>query len=222
MAMATAIEEKNTHLSLEEQVGKSKRYTRLVASIDKALSESRKSIDTKAAVAECYGADASIFSGGDEAGEDDTTTMLANLIELTIDRVNDRIRSEMSVILEQVGAREKLSAFDKVIDVFERYEQSKVDVENNDRASSKEQAAASRLPSGISAENVLKYQDYAIKVEERDRILSEIRRIEAENETLMSQLERRRVMIGEVTTKVEETGKGIERAANGCSFNGVC
>uniref|UniRef100_A0A7S2A1Q6 Uncharacterized protein n=1 Tax=Trieres chinensis TaxID=1514140 RepID=A0A7S2A1Q6_TRICV len=201
-----------------EQHVESKRYNSLVSAIKKALLETRNSIDTKAAVAECF--DVSMYADGD-GGQDETTDMLANLIGGVIDRVNDQITSEIDIILKREGAREKLVALDRIIDEFEREEREKSQAEDMDRMSSREAVALSCLPPEISPDDVFNFHAYSIKMKERDGLLAEIASVEAENESLQKEIEQGRVLIGAAVAGVETKGKYIEKSATACSYSGV-
>mmetsp|Transcript_5792 Transcript_5792/g.10261 ORF Transcript_5792/g.10261 Transcript_5792/m.10261 type:complete len:212 (-) Transcript_5792:150-785(-) len=193
-----------------------KRFRRLVDVIDKALEESKKGIDTKAAIVDSYGDDASIFGGGDDGND-----MLSKLLEGMIDRVNDRVKTEVMDVLKKECVNDKLLRFENLIEHFEQIDQEEREVEKNDKNSARNAADEAKLPGGITPEDIINFHAYRVKTQERDQLLAEVTSIEAENEAIQSNIQQANDSIKKYMDQMDAKGKSLEGAADLCSFSVV-
>uniref|UniRef100_A0A6U3ZXU4 Uncharacterized protein n=1 Tax=Ditylum brightwellii TaxID=49249 RepID=A0A6U3ZXU4_9STRA len=196
-----------------------KRYKCLVDAIHKALSESRKSFDTRLAVALCYGENASIFAGGGDGGEDDATEILANLIDDVLERTNERVRNDIQNFLKNERVNEKLLKIEDIIDTYDKEEQQHAEAEESDRQSARDAAGQSKLPIGVTPDDILIYNSYQIKLKQKKQLLAQIASVEAEKEVIERQIEKGRNAILKATEEVTEKSNNIGRTADICSFS---
>ena len=69
--------------------------------------------------------------------------------------------------------------------------------------------------------DVLSYQAYRIKVQERDALLAELASVEAENDAIARQIEKGSALIQDAVQEVEGKGKVLDKTADVGSFSGV-
>lgn len=195
---------------------KPKTFARLVKTINTSLRESQNSIDTHAAVEKCYGDDASIFGEKESA-----TDMLANLITGTIEHVNERIKEEIKDILRNEKVDSKLLVLDMVTNEQRRLQWTQKEAEDEDRRSVQEALKRSKLPDGITVDNLLDFQAYTIKTQARDDILGKIGNRERENQALRDQIEEEKRKIRERIESMDGNAEVLDKTANMCSFHGI-
>ena len=90
--------------------------------------------NTRAAVLECYGEDASIFADS-SCDDGDSTDILANLIDDAMERTNERLEKEFGVMLEKNEMKNHLMILDQVIDDHARKDREKKEAEEYDQHS---------------------------------------------------------------------------------------
>jgi len=193
-----------------------KTFNRLVKIIDRSLRESQNSIDTRAAVEKCYGDDASIFGEKESA-----TDMLANLIQGTIEHVNERIKEEIEVILRNEKVDSKLLVLDTVMNEQRRQERIKKEAEDEDRRSVQDALNKSKLLDGITVDNLLDFQAYTIKTQARDDILAKIGHREEENQALRNHIEEEKRKIRDRIESINGDAETLDKTATLCSFHGI-
>jgi len=204
----------------ESNTENSRRYRHLLMALEKTLTESKRTLDARSAAAEAFGADTHSFDedgGGGKAGVD----VLADLIHECVDAANDQVREGIAAVLSSNDAAARLALLDQLLDHFEAADQAARDAEESDRASARSAVQDVTLPEGVDAMDVLSYQAYRIKVQERDALLAELASVEAENDSIARQIEKGSALIQDAVQQVEEQGKVLEKTADVGSFSGV-
>lgn len=189
-------------------VSESIRFQKLLQVIDKALSESRKSFDTAAAIQECFGDDASIFGA----------TTLAKLLDSLVERVNDAAKQRILQTLEKEGVEAKLKHVEDVICAIEKVREQQNQSETLDRQSATNAMKKAKLPDGMHPDDIVSHRAYTIMKEERDGLAQEIAAMEEESKLMQQQIEEAERKIKQGLEKVEETGAKLEQTADACSF----
>lgn len=223
-----------THIHDQNEPAQSQRMTNILNVMDKALMESRKGINVANAVAECYGEDVSIFAAptsssshikqrvgenNNKEERDSAQTMLANLIDETLERLNNRIKSKFSDFLKQEGLNSRLLLLESIIKEFEDNERSEHEREEEDKISAMSLAKKSALPEGIEVEHVLKYHNYRLKIQERDSLLLDLENVEIEIESVRRQIKKGEDSIAYKMNQIMQLDNGISRSADLCAFS---
>jgi len=189
-----------------------KRFQRLVATIDKSLSESRKAFDTISAVKECYGDDASLF---ENAG---TENMLGEVMDGMVEGVNERVKEEMMKVFATKNVEEKLRKVENIIIAFDNLEAQEKKQEANDRQSARNALHSTKLPDGVSPSDIVSYHAHTTMKEEQNKLLAEISEIEGEIQQMEEQLEKGNSAIEKQMKNINEVGTELERTADVCSM----
>lgn len=195
--------------------------------LEKALKEVVDSVDTDKAVNECYGQDASIFSGKtsplrEDSAEEGTSevNMLSNLIKETIFKINERVKSEIITVLEKEEVNEKLLNLERLLEEFEESEKKHQLMEEKDKKETQEVLDnVLNIPVGLSPLDLIKHHEYKLKLKEKDHLLSEIASLEAETELIEVQIKKGNSIIKTKLEEISEKGEQISRTANICSHS---
>jgi len=212
--MATEMEkERNTN---DVNQNESKTFNKLLKTVNRSLLECKNSIDTRAAVEECYGNDTAIFGDKNSA-----TDMLANLIDGSIERINDLVKTDIDDIFRKEKVEFKLYVLDKVIEEYWHRDQMQKNAEEDDRKSVQDALQRSKLPDGVTVDELLEFQAYKIKLQARDDLQAKIDNVEKENQKLVEEIEEVTSKFQERVIPIDEKAKTLGITANLCSFNGV-
>lgn len=187
--------------------------------LEKTLTESKRTLDARSAAAEAFGSDTHSFDedGGGKSGVD----VLADLVHECVDTANDQVREGIAAVLSSNDAAARLALLDDLLDHFDAADQAARDAEESDRASARDAVQDVTLPEGVDVTDVLSYQAYRIKVQERDALLAELASVEAENDSIARQIEKGSALIKDAVRQVEDKGKVLEKTADVGSFSGV-
>lgn len=196
----------------------SRRYRHLLMALEKTLTESKRTLDARSAAAEAFGNDTHSF---DEDGGKSGVDVLADLVHECVDTANDQVREGISAVLSSNDAAARLALLDDLLDHFDAADRAARDAEESDRASARSAVQDVTLPEGVDVTDVLSYQAYRIKVQERDALLAELASVEAENDSIARQIEKGSALIKDAVQEVEEKGKILEKTADVGSFSGV-
>jgi len=191
-------------------------FDRLLRIIHGSLHESQKSIDTRSAVEKCYGEDTSIF--GEKTSAID---ILANLINGSIENVNEDMKEEIEDIMRKEMVDLKLQVLDAITEEQRNQDWTKKEAEDEDRQSAQDALTISKLPNGITTKNFLEFQAYAMKSKARDEILAEIGKYEKDNQALQKKVEEERQKISERIKSIDNDVDILDNTANTCSFHGI-
>jgi len=216
--MAELQKEQNTIQNTDDlkPTKESKTFCKLLKSINRGLNECQRSIDTREAVEECYGDDASIFGEKDSA-----TDMLANLISGSIERINEQVMKGVDDIFKKEQVETKLFTLDKTIEDYWTQKMEEKCTEDDDRQSVQDALQRSKLPDGVGVDDLLRLQAYKIKSEARDEIRAKLSTIEKENKAMQNEIEELKGKFQERLKCIDEKAKNLDGTANLCSFNGV-
>ena len=196
----------------------SRRYRHLLMALEKTLTESKRTLDARSAAAEAFGSDTHSF---DEDGGKSGVDVLADLIHECVDTANDQVRESISAVLSSNDAAARLALLDELLDHFDAADRAEREAEESDRASARGAVQDVTLPEGVDVTDVLSYQAYRIKVQERDALLAELASVEAENDSIARQIEKGSALINDAVQQVEDKGKILEKTADVGSFSGV-
>ena len=196
-----------------EEEAKGKRLGRFRSVLDKALAESSKLIDSRAAVLECYGEDASIFADS-SCDDGDSTDMLANLIDDAMERTNERLEKEFGVMLEKNEMKNHLMILDQVIDDHAREDREKKEAEEYDQHSSRLAISRSKLPEKVTVTDALAYHRYNIMVANQNKLDANLACIKSENEDILHQLKIEKDNIKMQLSRMKEEEKLLKKSAD--------
>ena len=214
----------------------SRRLRQFLKTIDKALSEARKSMDTQAAVEECYSDDAAIFAGisGDDTiamnekrgkkrsrdeEEKEAKKMLADLIEGMMDSVNHQVRREVEALIQKEGLNSKFATIEKISHILQKKDIQKKAEEAEDRQKTKEALhKLLKLPDGCSPMHVINYHAYRVKLEQKEALLAEIQKVNDETKDIESQIKERKENIFQGVQNIEQVRDTITNTADICSL----
>ena len=220
----------NTVTMNKKETAREARYQCLLKLIDKALSQSRQSFDVSKAVQECYGEDASIFEdvavaaqegkddGGAENGGHGNSNLLTNAIENMIDTVNDRVKEEIEQFLREHNVCENLTLVDSIIAQLDQQDAEQAQAEKEDRESALRAFEAVKLPKGVSPEDVLSYHKFELRRKERDALVDELAKVEAEIKKLEEQQAATESRTKESMLQMGKVEHELERSADACSL----
>jgi hypothetical protein len=209
MTVAAATTPSDSKMSTEATTAQSSvRYECFLTLLNKALSESRKSFDTAKAVKDCYGEDASMF--------DDN--MLVTVIDGMIDKVNDRVKEEMLQILQEKNVRVTLQNLEGILAQLDEAEKAVKQAEQEDQQSARDALETVRLPKDVTPQNVLSYHAFEVMQKERDDLIEELEKVQAETKELEQQQANAKAVVQERVQKIETVAKELERSADMCSM----
>ena len=217
----------------------SKRMQQFLRVLDKALYESRISIDTLNAVEECYGKDAAIFAGlGEDCDENDSTSfskenrkrtreedekegriVLAKLIDDMLDRINEEMRIEVKAMIQRTDLPAKFAKLEKIAHILQKKDNEKKLQEEAERRKLKEALKQlTNLPDDCEPMHVINYHAYKVKLEQKEALLAEICSIDAEINNIQAQISKVNETIQNGLQDIEEFGDAISSAADICSL----
>lgn len=221
----------------------SKRGTKFLQTIDKALLESKRKIDTDEVVENCYGDDAAIFIGSDdtisfsplnknnrsnnnnkkrsrnsnEEVDDENRQakkMLSNLIANTLESINANIKREVKELVLKENTDEKLTKLEEYISVINKKDNEIKEREHNNRQEIKRiMSRFTKFPEGCSPLDIVKYRIHKTKCKEKEDLLAEIKSLEDQNQSLQVVIEEKKDSI----EKKEALGNSVSELANMCS-----
>ena len=202
----------------EKSDTESRRYQHLLLALEKTLTESKRTLDARSAASEAFGNDTHSF---DEDGGKSGVDVLADLVHECVDTANDQVREGIAAVLQSNDAAARLALLDRLLDHYDRADRTVRDAEESDRASARDAVQDVALPDGVDVMDVLSYQAYRIKVQERDALLAELASVEAENDAIARQIEKGSALIQDAVQEVEGKGKVLDKTADVGSFSGV-
>lgn len=169
--MTTTVETNSESNQVNEP---SERYQRLLTLLDKSLHESRKALDTDELINECYDAeDAKIF-------ESSETNVLKTAVDSMLEGVNQKVRDQLISFLEKEKIQERLDQVEAIINNLDRQDEEQKRAEAEDKDSAQEAVKAVRLPKDILPGDIISYHAYRLMERERESLLEEIAKVEAE------------------------------------------
>ena len=200
--------------------------------VDRSLAEARSDLDLGAAVRGCYGTeDIAIFSeDGGRGGEE----VLTGLLDAALEEANARVSGEVGAHLADAGIFPALSRLDGILAERDGADEALRAVEEADRASAREAAAApssssspgrnSRnplLPPGVDPDMVLSYQAHRIREGARDRLAAAVAEVETDVEALRARIARAEEGARAGTGAVGGAGRELGEMADAVGFSGV-
>lgn len=219
----------------------SKRGTKFLQTIDKALLESKRKIDTDEVVENCYGDDAAIFIGSDDTisfsplnnknkkrsrnsneKDDDENRqakkMLSNLIANTLESINANIKREVKELVLKENTDEKLTKLEEYISVINKKDNEIKEREHNNRQEIKRiMSRFTKFPEGCSPLDIVKYRIHKTKCKEKEDLLAEIKSLEDQNQSLQVVIEEKKDSIEKKMGEIEALGNSVSELANMCS-----
>ena len=184
--------------------------------IHKGLEKSHAAIDSSAMIEECYGEDAAIFADSKAEGN----KILVGLLEAALDKIDESVKEEVENVIRQ-EAESKLNHLDKAIELINKKEESAREAEEADRQSAQDAVRLSRIPDGISIDDIMAYQAYLIKKETRDVLLAQVDAAKGTYHDLSKKVEERRDVVNEKIKGLEDRNQSLGKAADLSSFHGV-
>lgn len=181
-----------------------------------SVQKSHGSIDTLAVIEECYGEDAAIFADSKEEGK----ILLAGLLDAALQKIDGDVKEEADRLVQE-EASSKLNHLDEAVAFVNRKEQMAKEAEEFDRQSAQDAMRMSKLPDGITINDIMSYQAYLIKKEARDSLVSQIKSAKESCDALTEKLDKRKEVVQTKIKKLEDISNDLGKAADSCSFNGV-
>lgn len=204
----------------------SKRMKLLITIMEKALTESRRSIDCKEAVDECYGEDLSIFASPSNSSDDatvsreDARTMLANLVDENLELLNDKVLAEFQAILKHEGVNQKLGHLEQILNQLEEHDRREREAEEEEKGLAQSSMETVSLPSGVKASDCVFYDAFRVKKEERDKLCAEIADVDDEFTKIEQEIKLCHDSIALSIAQIQEYDNNMVRTADVCSMAG--
>ncbi len=194
---------------------KKSRYDMFTSILHKSVKGSHEAVDTIKAklIADCYGDNASLF--GDTKAEG--TDVLVGLLERVLEQIDDELNSEISNVLEREGAKLKLDRFDAAIDSVNDRERRIKEADEYDKQSVNDAVENTKMPKGISMNDVMAYRIFLLKKQERDELLTKIKAEEDDVAMLEEKLKKQVENFESDVNQMNETGKALKETADLCA-----
>lgn len=187
------------------------RVEKFLSILTKAIQKSHGTISTPEIIDQCYGEDAATFD------DDENGNMLVGLLDDSLDKIDEEAMEHIQKIVKQY-AQQPLQCLDDAIAHVDALEKKELQEEEDDRQSAQEAIVMSKLPQGVSAEDVLQYQAYLIQKKARDDLVESMKRIDEECEQLRVQLEEKKKQVQDSIESLDEKSKSMSNAADMCSY----
>ena len=143
----------------------SSRLALLNQAIEKALIEARKSFSKTESIHACYGDDASIFGG---------TAVLEEVVDGMLDAIHLKVKEDMQGHLQKHDIEAKLLTVEALMETFQKEQDAAQDKEMRDKETALGALHQIKLPTGLTAEMVVRYQAHAIMKDEKVRLELEL------------------------------------------------
>jgi hypothetical protein len=192
------------------------KYSKLLNIISKAIHKSHGAISTPTVIEQCYGEDAAIF----ETEGDGDENLLVGLLDAALEKINEELVEKIECIVKE-KAEKKLNNLDAAIAHVNDLEQKAKEKEEHDRQSAQDAIRMSKIPQGISLEDIMLYQAYLIQKKARDELLENVKSAQEECEELKRKMVENKESVSEAMKKLDERGEIVSKAADICSFSGV-
>jgi len=197
------------------------RQTKFLDIVSKAIRKSHEAISIPEIIQQCYGEDASIFettTEGDGDGENDN--LLVGLLDAALDKIDQELMQYVEYVVGEQGVDTKLNCLDEANSKVEEMEIKAQEVEEYDRQSAQDAIRLSRIPDGISIEDVMLYQAYLIYKDAKEELQNSVTKYKEECQELEQQVSQQHKLVKERIEALDERNTKISNAADLCSFNG--
>jgi hypothetical protein len=185
--------------------------------ISKAIRKSHEAISIPEIIQQCYGEDASIF----ETEGDENDNLLVGLLDAALDKIDQELMGHVESVIGAQGADEKLNCLDEAISKVEEMEVKAQEMEEYDRQSAQDAIRLSRIPEGISIEDVMLYQAYLIHKDAREELKKSVVKYKEECQELEEKVNQERILVKERLEALDERNSKMSSAADLCSYNGA-
>jgi uncharacterized phage infection (PIP) family protein YhgE len=185
--------------------------------ISKAIRKSHEAISIPEIIQQCYGEDASIF----ETEGDENDNLLVGLLDAALDKIDQELIGHVKSVIREQGAEKKLNCLDEAISKVEEMEIKAQEVEEYDRQSAQDAIRLSRIPEGISIEDVMLFQAYLIHKDAREDLKKSVAKYKEECDDLEEKINQQRNLVNERIEALDERHSKMSNAADLCSFNGM-
>jgi regulator of replication initiation timing len=184
------------------------RYQQLEELVRKALTNSRRAIDCKQAIVECY----------DKTIGEDQTTKLVEILDTVLQQVQEKTEEEMMLYFEKENIRDTLERVERIARKLEQEEREKIRRDRLDAQSAKEAIESARLPTDVTTQDVMAFQTFQKMLEEKAALESAIAEVQQETSALKGQHENCTQNIKENIQQVVGVKDQLDRSADACSM----
>ena len=186
----------------------SQRLQNLLSELKTSLEEGKKSVDLIKVVQECYGKDQlALFADL----PDEAITMLANLLEGKLEKVNERVMAEFKSYLERQGLNDKLLQLEVSIETYIQERAARQEQDRRERETAMRHAATSEYLTkrGITVAEFVRYQTHILKEEEKQNLEAELNALKRQNEELETSIQRRSNEVNSIIKDLQNLKDGL-------------
>jgi len=193
------------------------RHAKFLDVVSKAIRKSHEAISIATIIEQCYGEDAAIFETEGEEHEN----LLVGLLDAALEKIDQELLRHIEHVVKEYGVDKKLICLDTVIAKVEDMEKKAQEAEEHDRQSTQDAIRMSKIPDGISIDDVMLYQAYLIHKSARDELRESLAKAKTECEEIRGKVEEQRLIVKERIDALDDRNISMSNAADLCSFNGM-
>lgn len=191
----------------------SKRFERVLVTMEKVLSSARAQMDVNSILRDCYGDDLAIFARSE--GDNTLRTVLENLL----DRVREEVLNGMKESLRERKVESQLLRLERIVQQLDHEEALRKQEDEWDKESAHQALQQAALPKGVTGpDDLIVCAAYKKMVEERDAMLAEIAAVEEETARLEAQRAEQAPRFQEHIDHLQRAAKELEKSADLCSM----